>query len=50
MAATLGFTALVYDIDDPSHPNEVTIQATSKYEEGNPATFGTLVLEPSGEY
>jgi hypothetical protein len=49
-AATLGFTALVYDIDDPSHPNEVTIQATSKYEEGNPATFGTLVLEPSGEY
>jgi hypothetical protein len=49
-AATLGFTALVYDIDDPAHPNEVTIQGTSKYEEGNPASFGTLVLEPSGEY
>jgi hypothetical protein len=49
-AATLGFTALVYDVDDPSHPNEVTIQGTSKYEEGNPATLGTLVLEPSGQY
>ena len=49
-AATLGFTALVYDIDDLSHPDEVTVQATSKYEEGNPATFGTLVLEPSGQY
>ncbi len=46
-AATLGFTALVYDVDDPAHPNEVTIQATSKYEAGNPATFGTLILEPS---
>ncbi len=49
-AATLGFTALVYDIDDASRPTEVTIQATSKYEEGNPATFGTLVLEPSAQY
>lgn len=49
-AATLGFTALVYDVDDPTHPNEVTVQATSKYEEGNPATFGTLVLEPSSTY
>jgi hypothetical protein len=49
-AATLGFTAIVYDIDDPSHPNEVTTEATSKYEEGNPASFGTLVLEPSAQY
>src|SRR5207245_5971142 len=24
-AATLGFTALVYDVDDPSRPNEVTL-------------------------
>lgn len=49
-AATLGFTALVYDVDDPAHPNEVTVQATSHYEEGNPSTFGTLVLEPSALY
>jgi hypothetical protein len=49
-AATLGFTALVYDIDDPAHPNEVTVEATSKYEQGNPSTFGTLVLEPSSLY
>ncbi|HEY3876610.1 MAG TPA: hypothetical protein VGM92_14130 [Candidatus Kapabacteria bacterium] len=47
-AATLGCTALVYDVDDASHPNEVTVEATSKFEEGNPSTFGTLVLEPSG--
>ncbi len=49
-AATLGFTALVYDVDDFAHPNEVTIQGTSKYEEGNPATLGTLVLEPNAQY
>lgn len=49
-AATLGFTTLVYDIDDPAHPNEVTIEATSKYEPGNPSSFGTLVLEPSTLY
>ncbi|GEM_PF-2589172 len=49
-AATLGFTALVYDVDDPTRPNEVTVQATSRYEEGNPTTFGTLVLEPSSSY
>jgi len=49
-AATLGFTAIVYDVDDASRPNEVTAQATSKYEEGNPSTFGTLVLEPSTLY
>ena len=49
-AATLGFTALVYDVDDPAHPNEVTVQATSKYKAGNPSTFGTLVLEPSALY
>jgi hypothetical protein len=49
-AATLGFTALVYDIDDPAHPDEVTIQGTSKYEAGNPSSFGTLVLEPRGQY
>ena len=49
-AATLGFTALVYDVDDPARPNEVTVEATSKYEQGNPSTFGTLVLEPSSLY
>ncbi|MFI5202423.1 MAG: hypothetical protein ACHQNE_08545 [Candidatus Kapaibacterium sp.] len=49
-AATLGFTALVYDVDDPARPNEVTVQATSHYEAGNPSTFGTLVLEPSALY
>ncbi|HWF43906.1 MAG TPA: hypothetical protein VG537_04615, partial [Candidatus Kapabacteria bacterium] len=49
-AATLGFTALVYDVDDPARPNEVTVQATSKYQQSNPSTFGTLVLEPSSLY
>lgn len=49
-AATLGFTALVYDVDDPAHANEVTVLGTSKFEAGNPSTLGTLVLEPSGQY
>lgn len=49
-AATLGFTALVYDVDDPARPNELTVQATSHYEAGNPSSFGTLVLEPSALY
>ncbi len=49
-AATLGFTGIVYDVDDPAHANEVTVQATSKYEAGNPSSFGTLVLEPSALY
>jgi hypothetical protein len=49
-AATLGFTALAYDVDDAARTNEVTMQATSKYEQGNPSSFGTLVLEPSTLY
>lgn len=49
-AATIGFTALIYDVDDAQHSNEVTVQATSRYEDGNPSTFGTLVLEPSSLY
>ena len=47
-AATLGFTALIYDVDERS--DEVSVEATSKYEQGNPSTFGTLVLEPSSLY
>jgi hypothetical protein len=49
-AATLGFTALIYDVDDTQHANEVTLEATSQYEQGNPSTFGTMVLEPSSLY
>ncbi len=49
-AATLGFTALVYDIDNPTQPGDVKVQATSQYQAGNPSTFGTLVLEPSALY
>src|SRR5437667_1419842 len=40
-AATIGFTALVSDVDDPTHANETTVQATSTIEAGNPSTFGT---------
>ncbi len=49
-AATLGFSAVIYDVDDPSHPDEVTVEGTSRYEEGNPSTLGTMVLEPSTLY
>jgi hypothetical protein len=48
--ATLGFTAVVYDVDDPQRATESTAQATSTYREGNPATFGTMLLEPSSLY
>ena len=49
-AATVGFTALVYDVDDPTRANEVSVLGTSKYLEGNPSTLGTMVLEPSALY
>lgn len=45
---SLGFTALVYDVDDPSRPGEVTVQATSEYKKADPSTFGTLIFEPQG--
>lgn len=48
--ATLGFTAILYDVDDPLRATEATAQATSTYREGNPATFGTMLLEPSSLY
>jgi hypothetical protein len=48
--STLGWTGVVYDVDDPLRANEFTAVATSQYHEGNPSTFGTLVLEPSSLY
>ncbi|HET9135833.1 MAG TPA: sugar-binding protein [Candidatus Kapabacteria bacterium] len=47
---TIGFTAVVTDLDDPNHPDEVTQQATSDFHPENPSTFGELVLIPSGAF
>jgi len=47
---SMGFTALVYDIDDPSRPQEATIQATSQYKKSDPSSFGTLIFEPQGSF
>lgn len=46
----LGFTALVHDIDDPSRPKEVTVQATSAFAAGDPSSFGALDLKPSTQF
>lgn len=45
-----GLTALVYDIDDPNRPNEVTLQATSAFRAGDPSSFGALDLKPSTQF
>src|SRR5205085_1053959 len=45
---TIGFTAVVNDLDDPNHPEEITQQATSDFNPQNPLTFGELVLIPNG--
>ncbi|MEO6939302.1 MAG: hypothetical protein ABI444_04065 [Candidatus Kapaibacterium sp.] len=47
---SIGFTAVVYDIDDASRPEEVTVQATSNFKPGDPSTMGTLILEPSTKF
>ncbi|MEP7233672.1 MAG: hypothetical protein ABI778_00120 [Ignavibacteriota bacterium] len=46
----LGFTAVVNDIDNPSHPEEVTMQATSNLRQNDPTSFGEIRLIPSGKY
>jgi hypothetical protein len=49
-APSMGFTALVYDVDDPSHPEEVKVQATSAFKMNDPSSFGTLLLEPTSKF
>ena len=46
----IGFTAVVHDIDNPSHPEEVTMQATSNFRQNDPTSFGELRLIPSGKF
>ncbi len=46
----IGFTAVVCDIDNPSHPEEVTMQATSNFRQNDPTSFGELRLVPSGKF
>jgi hypothetical protein len=46
----IGFTAVVYDIDNPAHPEEVTVQATSNFRQDDPTSFGELHLIPSGKF
>jgi hypothetical protein len=45
-----GFTAVVHDIDNPSHPEEETQQATSNFRQDDPTSFGELRLIPSGKF
>ncbi len=45
-----GFTTVVYDIDNPSHPEEVTMQATSNFRQNDPTSFGEIRLVPSGKF
>ncbi len=47
---TIGFTAVVNDLDDPTHPDEITQQATSDFKPENPSTFGELILIPTGAF
>jgi hypothetical protein len=46
----MGFSAVVHDIDNPSHPEEVTLQATSNFRQDDPTSFGELRLIPSGKF
>jgi hypothetical protein len=46
----IGFTAVVHDIDNPSHPEEVTMQATSNFRQNDPTSFGEIRLTPSGKF
>lgn len=47
---TLGFTAVVSDVDDPHRPAEQTVQATSRFRESDPTSLGTLDLKPSRQF
>ncbi len=49
-APSMGFTAIVYDVDDAAHPQEVKSQATSNFKINDPSTLGTLILEPSTKF
>jgi hypothetical protein len=49
-APSMGFTAIVYDIDDPSRPLEFKTQATSNFKINDPSSLGTLILEPSTKF
>jgi hypothetical protein len=46
----IGFTAVVHDIDNPSHPEDVTVQATSNFRQNDPTSFGELRLVPSAKF
>ncbi len=46
----IGFTTVVTDVDDPTHPEEITEQATSDFRSDNPSTFGELMLIPTGTF
>ena len=46
----IGFTAVVQDVDNPSHPEEVTVQATSNFRQNDPTSFGEIRLIPSGKF
>ncbi|MEI8135643.1 MAG: hypothetical protein WCH46_11335 [bacterium] len=46
----IGFTAIVYDIDNPKHPEETTIQATSNFRTDDPTSFGEINFIPSRKF
>ncbi len=43
-----GCTVAVHDIDNEFRPDEETVLATSKFENSNPASYGSLMLIPLG--
>jgi len=46
----IGFTAVIYDIGNPSHPEDVTVLATSNFRQDDPTSLGELRLVPSGKF
>ena len=45
-----GMTLRVIDVDNEFRPERHTILQTSLFEEGNPASFGSIVFIPSGKW
>lgn len=46
----IGFTTVVYDIDNEFRPEEASKIATSAFNPQNPASFGSLLFIPDGQW
>lgn len=45
-----GFSAVAVDVDDPTLPEEITMQATSDFKPNDPSSYGEMLLIPSGSF